>query len=220
MLVFNLIENDVSPVYSDQGPMEALAWSAQMQETRVPIVDRQNGRFLGTLHEEVLLNHAADESLPVHALEMSLMAYPEQHVFDVWHALNLSGQQAIPVADRDGQYQGVIRAAALRDAVEQSLGLLQDGLTLLVESDRRDADMPGILGVIDKEGVRVLSVGVEYPEEEETAIRISIRIEPANADRAVSALRRHGYAVHADARSYDDEEWADRADELLRYLDL
>ncbi len=220
MLVFHLIENVPEPVYSDQSPLDALAWSAKLQERRVPVVDRLSGRLLGTLGEDVLLKHAADEALPLHALEMSLMAYPEQHVFDVWRAFNLSGQQAVPVADRDGHFQGIVRAASLRDAVEQSLGLLQDGLTLLVESDRRDADMRGILEVIEKEGVRVLSLGADYPEDEEATIRISVRVEPTNADRAVSALRRHGYAVHADARSYDDEEWAARADELLRYLDL
>jgi hypothetical protein len=66
-------------------------------------------------------------------------------------------------------------------------------------------------------------MGVEYAEEnedDEQLHKISMRLDPANADRAVSSLRRFGYAVHSDARSHDDAEWADRANELIRFLEL
>jgi len=151
------------------------------------------------------------------------MAYPEQHVFDVWHSINNTGQRVIPVAERNGNYLGYIRMEDVRQAVERSLGLMQDSLTIFIESDSRTPDLQSIIGIIENEGVRILSMGVEYASEnddEEQLHKISMRLDPTNADRAVSSLRRFGYAVHSDSRSHDDAEWADRADELIRFLEL
>jgi CBS domain-containing protein len=223
MLVSHLIHVDHDPVYSDQSPMHALSWSALHGESRVPIIDRLNRALVGTVREDVLLDHVKDEMLPLQSLESSLMAYPEQHVFDVWHAINETGQKVIPVAERNGNYLGYITLEDVRQAVEQALGLMQDGLTIFIESDQRTSDLQAIIGIIEKEGVRILSMGVEYAEEnedDEQLHKISMRLDPANADRAVSSLRRFGYAVHSDARSHDDAEWADRANELIRFLEL
>jgi CBS domain-containing protein len=223
MLVSNLIHVDHDPVFSDQSPMHALSWSALHGESRVPVVDRLSRVLVGTVREEVLLDHVKDEMLPLQALETSLMAYPEQHVFDVWHSINGTGQHVIPVAERNGNYLGYITMEDVRRAVEQSIGLMQEGLTIFIESDARTPELQAIIGIIEKEGVRILSMGVEYANEnddDETLHKISMRLDPANADRAVSSLRRFGYAVHSDSRSHDDAEWADRADELIRFLEL
>ncbi len=223
MLVSHLIHVDHDPVFSDQSPMHALSWSALHVESRVPVVDRLSRVLVGTVREEVLLEHVKDELLPLQALESSLMAYPEQHVFDVWHSINDTGQRVIPVAERNGNYLGYIRMEDVRQAVEQSIGLMQEGLTIFIESDSRTSDLQSIIGIIENEGVRILSMGVEYASEnddEEQLHKISMRLDPTNADRAVSSLRRFGYAVHSDSRSHDDAEWADRADELIRFLEL
>jgi acetoin utilization protein AcuB len=222
MLTSHLIHVDHDPVYSDQSPMRALSWSALHGESRVPVVDRLSRALVGTIREEILLNHVKDDILPLQALETSLMAYPEQHVFDVWHSINGTGQHVIPVAERNGNYLGFIRMEDVRQAVEQALGLMQEGLTIFIESDHRTPDLQSIIGIIEKEGVRILSMGVEYADEddEETLHKISMRLDPTNADRAVSSLRRFGYAVHSDSRSHDDAEWADRANELIRFLEL
>lgn len=203
--------------------MHALSWSALHRESRVAIIDRLSRVLVGTIREEVLLNHLKDDILPLQALETSLMAYPEQHVFDVWHSINGTGQHVIPVAERSGNYLGYVAMEDIRHAVEQSLGLMQEGLTIFIESDHRTPDLQSIIGIIEKEGVRILSMGVEYAKEnddDEQLHRISMRLDPMNADRAVSSLRRFGYAVHSDSRSHDDAEWADRADELIRFLEL
>ena len=223
MLVSNLIHVDHDPVFSDQSPMHALAWSAMYGESRVPIIDRLNRVLVGTVREETLLEHVKDELLPLQSIETSLMAYPEQHVFDVWHSINGTGQKVIPVAERNGTYLGYITLADVRQAVEQSLGLMQEGLTIFIESDQRTPELQSIIGIIEKEGVRILSMGVEYAAEnddDESLHKISMRLYPTNADRAVSSLRRFGYAVHSDSRSHDDAEWTERADELIRFLEL
>jgi len=223
MLISHLIHVDHDPVFSDQSPMHALSWSALHRESRVAIIDRLSRVLVGTIREEVLLNHLKDDILPLQALETSLMAYPEQHVFDVWHSINGTGQHVIPVAERSGNYLGYVAMEDIRHAVEQSLGLMQEGLTIFIESDHRTPDLQSIIGIIEKEGVRILSMGVEYAKEnddDEQLHRISMRLDPMNADRAVSSLRRFGYAVHSDSRSHDDAEWADRADELIRFLEL
>lgn len=223
MLVSHLIHVDHDPVYSDQPPMHALSWAALHGEKRVPVVDRLSRVLVGTIKEDILLLHVQDDVLPLQALENSLMAYPEQHVFDVWHSINGTGQHIIPVAERTGNYIGYLTMEDVRQAVEQSLGLMQEGLTIFIEYDHRTPDLQSIVGIIEKEGVRILSMGIEYAnenEEEEQIHKISMRLEPTNADRAVSSLRRFGYAVHSDARSHDDAEWADRADELIRFLEL
>lgn len=223
MLVSHLIHVDHDPVYSDQSPMHALSWSALHGESRVPIVDRLNRALVGTIREDVLLDHVEDEILPMQSLETSLMAYPEQHVFDVWHSINATGQHVIPVAERTGNFLGFVTLEDVRQAVEQALGLMQEGLTIFIESDQRTPELQAIIGIIEKEGVRILSMGVEYATENddiEPLHKISMRLDSTNADHAVSSLRRFGYAVHSDARSHDDAEWADRANELIRFLEL
>lgn len=223
MLVSNLIHVDHDPVYTDQSPMHALSWSALHGEPRVPLLDRMSRILVGTIREDVLLEHVKDEGVPMQSIENSLMAYPEQHVFDVWHAMNATGQHVIPVAERNGLYLGYVTLDDLRGSVEGALGLLQDGVTIFIESDQRSPELQHIIGIIEKEGVRILSMGVEYGQEDdehELLHRISIRLEPTNADRAVSSLRRFGFAVHSDSRSHDDAEWVDRANELIRYLEL
>lgn len=222
MLLSHLHIDEIEFVYSDQSPLQALEWSAKHMEKRVPIVDRINHHLLGTIHEDYLLRHVADESLPMQNLESSLMAFSDQHIYDIWFKLIQSQQQTIPVVERNGFFIGCVHINQLRDAVTQSLGLHVDGLTLLVETDESGFELQHIIGILEREGVRVVSLALEYPDptREDDSLKLTIRIEPTNADRGISSLRRVGYAVHTDSRSHDDAEWADRADALLRYLDL
>jgi acetoin utilization protein AcuB len=222
MLISHLHTDDVEMVYTNQSPIQALAWSAKHSEKRVPIIDRINHRLLGTIHEDYLLRHVADETLPMQYLESSLMAYSDQHIYDIWYKMIQSQQQVIPVVDRNGFFLTCVHIDHLRDAVTQSLGMHAEGLTLLVETDESHVELQHIIGILEREGVRVVSTALEYPdsEREDDSLKLTIRIEPTNADRGISSLRRVGYAVHTDSRSHDDAEWADRADALIRYLDL
>jgi hypothetical protein len=222
MLLSHLHTIDIDMVYTDQSPAQALAWSAERHEKRVPIIDRITGKLAGTIHEDHLLRHASEESLPMQHLEASLMAYADQHIYDVWYKIISRMQNIIPVVDRNGIFQHCVSINQLRDAVTTSMGLHLDGLTLLVETDEPGFELQSVIGILEREGVRIVSLSVEYPDEqrEDDSLKLNIRVEPINADRGVSSLRRFGYAVHTDSRSHDDAEWADRADALIRYLDL
>ena len=224
MLIAHLIKTDQDLVYSDQTPVQALEWSATNDEPRVPVVDRKNRVLVGTIREDVLLDRVNEDLLPLYALENSLIAYPDQHAFDVWHSMVATGSHVIPVTSRSGSFLGFLPHGDLTQSVEQLLGLTQEGITLLVESDLPTLDLQHLIGIIEKEGVRISSLAVDYDasvEVEEAALhRVTVRLQPANADRAVSSLRRYGYAVHTSARSHNDAEWADRVNELIRYLEL
>lgn len=222
MLISHLLIAPVEVIYSDQSPIQALAWSAKHMEKRVPVIDRMSKHLVGTIHEDHLLRHLADDTLPSQHLEVSLMAYSDQHVYDVLFKLIQSKQHMIPVIERNGIFRTCVDVDQLRDALVQSLGLYRDGITLLVETDESEFQLQSIIGILEREGVRIMSLAIEYPDpdNDDATHRLNIRIEPVHADRGISSLRRFGYAVHADTRSYDDAEWIDRADALIRYLDL
>jgi len=222
MLISHLLIAPVEVIYSDQSPIQALAWSAKHMEKRVPVIDRMSKHLVGTIHEDHLLRHVADDTLPSQHLEVSLMAYSDQHVYDVLFKLIQSKQHTIPVIERNGIFRTCVDVDQLRDALIQSLGLYRDGITLLVETDESEFQLQSIIGILEREGVRIMSLAIEYPDpdNDDATFRLNIRIEPVHADRGISSLRRFGYAVHADTRSHDDAEWIDRADALIRYLDL
>jgi hypothetical protein len=222
MLISHLPVLPLEMIYSDQSPIDALAWSAKHIEKRVPVIDRVTNHLIGTIHEDHLLRYVADATLPTQYLEVSLMAYTDQHVFDVLFKLIQSRQHTIPVIERNGLIKTFVDVDQLRDALIQSLGLYRDGITILVETDETGFELQTIIGILEREGIRIMSLSVEYPdpEHDEDVLRLNIRIEPVHADRGISSLRRFGYAVHADTRSHDDAEWVDRAEALLRYLDL
>lgn len=222
MLISHLLIAQVEVIYSDQSPIQALAWSAKHMEKRVPVIDRMSKHLVGTIHEDNLLRHVADDTLPSQHLEVSLMAYSDQHVYDVLFKLIQSKQHTIPVIERNGIFRTCVDVDQLRDALIQSLGLYRDGITLLVETDESEFQLQSIIGILEREGVRIMSLAIEYPDpdNDDATLRLNIRIEPVHADRGISSLRRFGYAVHADTRSHDDAEWIDRADALIRYLDL
>lgn len=222
MLISHLLIAPVEVIYSDQSPIQALAWSAKHMEKRVPVIDRMSKHLVGTIHEDHLLRHVADDTLPSQHLEVSLMAYSDQHVYDVLFKLIQSKQHTIPVIERNGIFRTCVDVDQLRDALIQSLGLYRDGITLLVETDESEFQLQSIIGILEREGVRIMSLAIEYPDpdNDDATLRLNIRIEPVHADRGISSLRRFGYAVHADTRSHDDAEWIDRADALIRYLDL
>lgn len=222
MLISHLLIAPVEVIYSDQSPIQALAWSAKHMEKRVPVIDRMSKHLVGTIHEDHLLRHVADDTLPSQHLEVSLMAYSDQHVYDVLFKLIQSKQHTIPVIERNGIFRTCVDVDQLRDALIQSLGLYRDGITLLVETDESEFQLQSIIGILEREGVRIMSLAIEYPDpdNDDATLRLNIRIEPVHADRGISSLRRFGFAVHADTRSHDDAEWIDRADALIRYLDL
>lgn len=222
MLISHLLIAPVEVIYSDQSPIQALAWSAKHMEKRVPVIDRMSKHLVGTIHEDHLLRHVADDTLPSQHLEVSLMAYSDQHVYDVLFKLIQSKQHTIPVIERNGIFRTCVDVDQLRDALIQSLGLYRDGITLLVETDESEFQLQSIIGILEREGVRIMSLAIEYPDpdNDDATLRLNVRIEPVHADRGISSLRRFGYAVHADTRSHDDAEWIDRADALIRYLDL
>lgn len=218
MLIQHLAPFDIEPVYSDQDVLAASAWAAIYGEKSIPVADRDSGRFLGVINENEL---PADPDAPLspELIQPALALRLDQPLLDVWRLLPLSDPVVLPVTDVDSCVVGCIHVSEIYRAFGTVFGLDKEGVTILIECDIRDAHLSGILRLIEAEGTTVFGLGSEVLEED-VLVRISVRMAEANADRAVGALRRHGYVVYAGFRSEDASEWEMRADHVLRFLDL
>lgn len=217
-----MLEIEFDPVTTDNSALDVIAQMEASETKEMAVADPLTGRLVGRvlLMSLISLN---DKTVALSSLELSEPVYVDehQHVFEVARQMLQHELSILPVVSRDGRFLGVVHKKRVLDALSSMLNLAATGSVITVELESADFTLSEIVHLIESESARILAVAVDRPTTEGASFSVSIKLDIQESSAISNSLRRHGYVVASENRSdFMHADMTDRADELIRYLDV
>ncbi len=222
MLVQKIINNDFTPLAPNDTASKALAKMDAWHATCLPVVEPTTGKLVGQIRLNQLID-LADESIEISklSLESPASVFPHQHIFEVARQMLMHEVRIIPVIDSDQTYQGIAEKKNVLEALSGLLNVSVSGSVISVEVESQDYTLSELVHLIESENARILGVAVEAPKGSVESFQVSFKLNIKDTSGISQSLRRHGYKVQSEDQSELLKfDISDRADELMRYLDV
>jgi predicted transcriptional regulator len=222
MLVQKIINKDFTPLAHDDTASKALAKMDAWHTTCLPVIESTTGKLIGQIRLEQLVD-LADESIQIATLPIDAPAavFPYQHIFEVARQMLMHEVRIIPVVDNDYTYLGIAEKKEVLEALSALLNVSVSGSVISVDILSNDYSLSELVHLIESENARILGVAVEAPKGSADTFQVSFKLNIKDTSAISKSLRRHGYAVQSENQSELLQfDISDKADELIRYLDV
>jgi CBS-domain-containing membrane protein len=222
MLVQKIINKDFTPLVHDDTASKALAKMDAWHTTCLPVIESTTGKLIGQIRLEQLVD-LADESIQISKLPIEAPAavFPHQHIFEVARQMLMHEVRIIPVVDNEHAYLGVAEKKEVLEALSALLNVSVSGSVISVDISSKDYSLSELVHLIESENARILGVAVEAPQGSGESFQVSFKLNIKDTSAISKSLRRYGYKVQSENQSELLQfDITDRADELIRYLDV
>lgn len=198
---------------------KALGLLMEHHVRHLPVVD-DKGQLGGIISEDRLMDaEGPDSRVDSLLIGRPVSVPPEAHIFDAARTMVDHDLSTIPVADKQGDYLGILRRHDIFDQFAQMLSTRQSGAILALEVDSRDYALAKLIHVIEQNEAKVLAVASESPETSTEKIRITLKLNIKDTARVRHVLEHHDYHVVA-AFGEKDGEMEELVEEFVRYLEV
>ena len=127
----------------------------------------------------------------------------------------------LPVTDNENNFLGLVRKREVLNGLGDIFNLSSYGSVITIELAQIDYTLSEIVRIIETENAKILGIAVQQPNDVIDSIRVSIKLNLEDSSVVSAALRRFDYVIISEERSENMENnFSDRADELIRYLDI
>ena len=221
MLVNEILNTDISPLHLEDSVATALMKIDLLHTTKFAVVD-SNDRVVGMASLEKLIE-VVDEEAPLSEIELDDPVYVphNQHLFEASRIMLAQELFILPVTTESMEFQGMIKKRDVLSALGDIFNLSSFGSVITVELDQVDFSLSDLVRIIELEGAKILGIAVQQPNAKNPSYRVSFKLNLEDSSVVSAGLRRFGYTITSEANSEVLEgNFSDRADELIRYLDL
>jgi CBS domain-containing protein len=221
MLVKEIINTEVSPLKLTDTVATALMKIELLHTTKFCVVD-EKGRIEGMASMPKLIEVVNENTLLSEVeLEAPLYVPDNQHLFEASRLMLSEQLYLMPVANREMIFQGMIKKGEVLKALGDVFNLSAYGSVIEVEMAQIDFTLSDLVRIIEMEEAKILGIAVQQPKPEHPYYRISLKLNLEDSSAVSASLRRFGYTIISEANSEAlEHNLSDRADELIRYLDI
>ncbi len=219
MIANELITNDIIPLRTSDTGEEALSIMHEFFVQHLPIVNDQE--LLGLVSENDILDH--DVSEPVGSYKLSsahARVRDGDHLYEIMRLVAESDLTAVPVVDKEGNYQGLITAGDLLNYYARTASFSEKGSIIILEMQRRDYSLAEIARITESENAIILSSFVESVSDG-SLLQVTIKVNHEFMSGIMSGFERFGYKVKA---TFNEGAAVDtlreRYDSLINYLNV
>ena len=220
MLVQEILNTEIAPLKVTDPVSLAITKLDLLHVSLFPVVDE--GALIGMISIDTLAE-VEDESILLNELVISdSISVPNtQHLFEAARQMLASELYVLPVTSVDDQFAGVILKRDVLKAIGDILNLESFGSVITIEMYPFDFTLTEVVRLIETEGAKILGIAVEQPNDEYGFYRVSVKLNLVESSTVTSTLNRYGYVVTSQVSSVNiEQDFSDRADELIRYLDI
>lgn len=220
MLVHEIIDKNIAPLKVNDSVALALIKLDLLYVTRFPVVE--DGQLIGMVSLDSLIE-ADNEDLEISSVSLQdSISIPEsQHLFEAARTMLAHEQFILPVVDNDQQFVGVLKKREVLQALGDVFNLESFGSVITIEMMPYDFTLTEVIRLIETEAAKILGMAVEQPNDNYGFYRVSIKLNMEDSSTVCSTLQRYGYVVTSQVSSATMErDLSERADELIRYLDI
>lgn len=220
MLIHEVIHNALEPLHTQDTVKTALSTLHLHAATRYPVAD--GTQLIGMISLDELLQAPAEEKqLAELDLDKAISLNPEQHILEAVRLFSALELRIIPVTNDEGQLVGLIEKEKVQDALYTIFNLDNPGSVIIIEIHPYDYTLTEIVRLIETEGARIMGIGSQLPTNDHQYYRVSVKLDVTDSSAVSAALQRFGYVVTSEFSSATlESDISERADELIRYLDI
>lgn len=220
MQVREVINETIPPIAPTDTLKKALKWMQTLKVRHLPVVD--GGVLVGLLDEEELVQASLIGKKSVG--ECSILeryVVEDSHIYEAVSVLAREELTLVPVVGsaHSKQYKGVVLAVEVLYRLSTCLGLIEAGAIIEVEVSEKDYSLAHIARLVEAEGVKLLSVGVQRVVP--GVFRVVLKVDASEVRFVTSALERFGYRICGVFLSEDYYRlYKERYESLMRYLNI
>ncbi|MEX0845785.1 MAG: CBS domain-containing protein [Balneolaceae bacterium] len=221
MLVQEITNRNISPLKLSDTVAKALLRIDLLHTTKFAVVD-DDGRLIGMASLDKLIE-VVDEEVQLSEVTLSdPISIPEyQHLFEASRVMLAKELYLLPVIDEQMIFKGMLKKRDVLSALGDLFNLSSFGSVITVELNQGDFTLSDLVRIIEIEGAKILGMAVQQPSAKNTSYRVSFKLNLEDSSVVSAGLRRFGYTITSDADSETlEHNFSDRADELIRYLDI
>lgn len=222
MIAKTIINKVFAPLTLSNPASAALAKMDAWHTTCLPVLEEATQRVIGTVLLDDIVD-LQDESIPISALDLKpvISVYEHQHIFEAARLMLLHEIRLIAVTDETDRYLGVIEKKSVLEEISYMLNVSVQGSVITIEIPSDDYSLTEPVHLIESEKANILGVTAQQIDKAIPVIQVSFKLNVRDTSVISSALRRHGYHIISEDNSdLLNVDFSDRADELLRYLDI
>lgn len=221
MLVTEIINTKIPPLALTDTVSAALVKFDISELNKLVVVD-EHSLVVGTLSRASFAK-VENQNLTIidFPLEPVIPLVESKHVFETARLMFANDLNSLPVVDHKRKYKGMVIKGDVVSALSSMFNLIATGSVLTIEFAERDYSLSDIVRIIEIEGGKILGIAVQQPDSQNNNYRASVKLNLQDSSVVSAALRRYGYLITSEENSELLEyDFSDRADELIRYLDL
>jgi len=222
VLAEKLINRDFEPLKPDDTVSSAIAKMDAWQTSSVPVIEPSTKKVIGHVLFETVAN-ISDVKTKLSDVEWrpALYTFKTQHVFEVARQMLQHEVRILAVTDEMETYQGIIEKKSVLEALSAMLNIGSSGSVITIMMEKPDFTLSKLVHLIETENAKILGLTVEQPEDEESLLQVSIKLNLEDTSAITSSLKRYGFVVTSVAKQdLLQVDMTSRANELIRYLDL
>ena len=221
MLVAEILNKDIAPLRL-QDPVSLAITKMDLMRTHKFVVVNDKNKVEGMINMQTLVE-VTDEETKLEELPLDDLVYvrQSQHLFETTRQMFSHELYVLPVIDGENHLLGLVRKREVLNALGNMFNLSSFGSVITIDLDEMDYTLTEIVRIIETEDAKILGIAVQQPSAELSFYRISVKLNLHDSSVVSAALRRFGYVISSEERSESMEHnFSDRADELIRYLDI
>ncbi len=221
MLVAEILNKDIAPLRL-KDPVSLAITKMDLMRTHKFVVINEENKVEGMISMQTLVE-VADEETKLEDLPLDELVFvrQSQHLFETTRQMFSHELYVLPVIDGENNLLGLVRKREVLNALGDMFNLSSFGSVITIDLDEMDYTLTEIVRIIETEEAKILGIAVQQPSIELSFYRVSIKLNLEDSSVVSAALRRFGYVISSEERSESMEHnFSDRADELIRYLDI
>lgn len=221
MLVNEILNTDIRPIAVTDTVALALTKMDLIATTKFPVVNKD--KLLIGMAELDTLIEVDHEEMDIRDIELGDPIYIRNgnHIFEASRLMLTHELFALPVVDSDMKFLGMVRKREVLKALGEIFNLSVYGSVITVGVEHFDFSLSELARIVEEEGAKILGVAVQQPNSDNNTYQISLKLNIEDSSKVSAALRRFGYLITSEANSETmDTDYSERANELLRYLDI
>lgn len=224
MIAADLINDSIPYLENSTLASKALDWMEEYRLSQMPVIKKENLKYIGLVDESVLLDLANPEATIIKEILLdhkNTYINPETHLYSI---LGLQGEHKIdilPVLDENMAFQGSITYREIQQAIQKMFASQRLGGIIIVTTDAVNYSMQELSRLIESNNVKVQSSFVEIDPDSSEKLNITFKLDTMDLSFVIATLERFGYFVKGKfddtvKNNYEQE----RIDLLLKYLEI
>ena len=221
MTIETLVSEITPPLQPSDSVEHALGLMLELRVRHLPVVSSE-GRLIGLISENQLLDAMGPDDPLENLLGLEPASVsPETHVFDATKVIVDHNLTALPIAREDGTYVGLVKRHNIFEQFARMLSTQESGAIIALEVDQRDYSLAQLAHTIEQNDVKILSTATEAPNSPDGKMKVTLKLNVNDTARVRHILEHYGYRVVASfSDDRDDDDFRDRLQEFMRYLEV